>query len=699
MQNFTTNLIPKKSSTKKSNNEKSAEKVNILMVDDSDENLLALEAVLMSPNYHLVSARSGEEALMCILKQDFAVILLDVQMPVLNGFETAKLIKSREKSKDIPIIFITAISKDMDHVLRGYSVGAIDYVFKPFNPETIKRKIEQFVKIHQNHQRILKKNERERSLELEEVHHKLNLATLDLQKTEALSKVIGETLMDTIVTLDEEGFILSVNPAAKQMFGYQESELLGKHITSLLYSVMKNGEKVTPFTKSSLKNALTGNIMEAFGLRKDESSFAADIQIGKAAFENFHLFVCSIRDVTERKEIENERIQQVLLLEKIVEDRTLDLLSANEKLQKEIQERQRVADDLYVSEERFRKIFEASPCLMAILSVKDGRCIDVNQSWLHYTEYDYIEIKNQVFDFEICRNSDNEKLSFQNKDQTDSINNMKINYKTKNGTIQHALLSTEMIDIQNEACILLVMNDITEQELLEKEMSRLDRLNLIGEMAAGIAHEIRNPMTTVQGFLQMGRLDNELLSLSHIDLMLEELNRANTIIKEFLNLARNKASDKSPRFLNDIIEALFPLINAEAMLASKGVNLVLTRCPELLLDEKEIRQLVLNLALNGLEAMSAGGILTIKTYFEQDEVVLKIIDTGKGIKQEHLDKIGTPFFTTKENGTGLGLAICYSIADRHHAAIEVQTSHQGTTFSIHFSCPHSFQEPNKKENK
>ena len=137
MQNITKYLTPEKEFTVKPTK---SDVINILMVDDLQENLTALEAVLSSPQYHLVSARSGEEALRYILKQDFAVILLDVQMPGLNGFETAKLIKARKKSKNIPIIFITAISQDMEHVLHGYSVGAIDYIFKPFNPETLKKK-------------------------------------------------------------------------------------------------------------------------------------------------------------------------------------------------------------------------------------------------------------------------------------------------------------------------------------------------------------------------------------------------------------------------------------------------------------------------------------------------------------------------------------------------------------------------------
>ena len=136
------------------------------------------------------------------------------------------------------------------------------------------------------------------------------------------------------------------------------------------------------------------------------------------------------------------------------------------------------------------------------------------------------------------------------------IRNMKIQYKTKKGEMRAGLLSSEMIDIKPEPCILFVLTDITERVLFEKELSRLDRLNLIGEMAAGIAHEIRNPMTTVYGFLQIAKGNQ--VSDEIIELMLDELNRANSIITEFLNLAKNKVSDKKIQNLNTIIEALFP---------------------------------------------------------------------------------------------------------------------------------------------
>jgi len=122
--------------------------VNLLLVDDREENLVALRAILEPLGENLISARSGEEALRALLHEDFACILLDVQMPGLDGFDTADLIKQRERSKSIPIIFLTAISKEEQHVFRGYSAGAVDYLFKPFDPQVLRSKVAVFIDLH-----------------------------------------------------------------------------------------------------------------------------------------------------------------------------------------------------------------------------------------------------------------------------------------------------------------------------------------------------------------------------------------------------------------------------------------------------------------------------------------------------------------------------------------------------------------------
>ncbi|MEN6392124.1 MAG: PAS domain S-box protein [Syntrophomonas sp.] len=233
--------------------------------------------------------------------------------------------------------------------------------------------------------------------------------------------------------------------------------------------------------------------------------------------------------------------------------------------------------------------------------------------------------------------------------------------------------------------ILGMFTDDTERKRLGQQMARLDRLNLVGKIAAGIGHEIRNPMTSVRGFLQMLRMQEKYQEDDeYFEIMIEELDRANSIITEFLTLTHSKPVSLKCQNLNSIIEAVCPLIQAEAMVSDKVALLDLAPVPDLNLDEKEIRQLILNLSRNAMEAMGQGGVFTIQTYVENREVVLAINDKGIGIEPEIIDRLGTPFFTTKDRGTGLGLAICYGIASRHSAIIEFATNDNGTTVYTRF---------------
>src|SRR5206468_8050067 len=127
---------------------KAKERVNILLVDDRRENLLALEGILKSLDQNLVKANSGAEALKFLLRNDVAVILLDVEMPDMDGFQTATLIRERERTSHTPIIFLTAISKSDIHVSQGYSLGGVDYIFKPFAPDVLKSKVSAFVQMY-----------------------------------------------------------------------------------------------------------------------------------------------------------------------------------------------------------------------------------------------------------------------------------------------------------------------------------------------------------------------------------------------------------------------------------------------------------------------------------------------------------------------------------------------------------------------
>lgn len=234
--------------------------------------------------------------------------------------------------------------------------------------------------------------------------------------------------------------------------------------------------------------------------------------------------------------------------------------------------------------------------------------------------------------------------------------------------------------------VVMIVQDVTEEENIRTELDHVERLTLVGQMAAGITHEIRNPMAVVRGFLQLMREKSPGELDSYYQIVMEELDRANGIINDFLSLAQSRISDKEDVQLHHIIEELGPLLWADANLRGQSVELSLSpSLPQLQLNVREIKQLILNLARNGMEAMDGKGVLTLETRVNGDQVELMIKDTGSGIPQDKLGNLFVPFFTTKNQGTGLGLPLCLSIAERHNGTIKVDSvPGRGTVFTVAF---------------
>lgn len=342
------------------------------------------------------------------------------------------------------------------------------------------------------------------------------------------------------------------------------------------------------------------------------------------------------------------------------------------------------------SEELFVKSFNLNPNLMLLISPDEGIHIDVNEAYACAVGLQReAVIGTSVEEINLWVDLGQRDRIRKQLARKGKLLNEEIQYIFKpTQEVRQALLSVESINLGEKNCYLIVISDITDKKRLEEEIARFERLNIVGEMAAGIGHEVRNPMTTVRGYLQMFQRKNNFAQYhDQLYTMIEELDRANSIITEFLSLAKNKSFELKLGNLNGTIHALFPLIEAEGFRLGHNINTDIGDIPPICYDDKEIRQLILNLVRNGFEAMDKNGFLTIKTYFDDEEVVLEIQDTGTGIPEEVLSKIGTPFITTKERGTGLGLSVCYRVAERHGAKIMVKSSTEGTTFSVKFPVP------------
>src|SRR4051794_20209617 len=260
-------------------------RANVLIVDDQPENLLALRAVLDPLALNVIEAGSGEEALKRLLTDDFAVILLDVQMPDMDGFETAELIKRRSKTQDIPIIFLTAIDKEQQKVFRGYSVGAVDYMFKPFDPEVLRSKVSIFVDLYEKSQRLQESEERFRAA--------------------FLNAPIGIGLVDT------DGCWLQVNKALCDIVGRGQSELVGEDFAGIL--VPRERKPARADMERMLAGGRGGYQAERHYQHKDgfPVEVLVSVSLARDADGDPLNFVVQVLDMTERKAAERERAERL----------------------------------------------------------------------------------------------------------------------------------------------------------------------------------------------------------------------------------------------------------------------------------------------------------------------------------------------------------------------------------------------------
>jgi PAS domain S-box-containing protein len=315
------------------------ERVNILLVDDRSENLLALDAILEPLGERTVRAHSGDEALKCLLTEDFAVILLDVQMPGLNGFETAELIKARERTRYIPIIFLTAISKDEAYVFRGYSVGAVDYMSKPFQPDVLRSKVAVFVDLYRK-QRQLKQQERllhEAALRQIELEHRARFVA-----QEARTAQIVSTAMDAIVVLDVQRHVEVFNAAAERMFGRTGSDVIGTAVDHLIDEAELDRALTT--VADTPADARKPGLHSLTGYRSSGELFPLEASVSSLEVAGDRSYTIIARDVTDRLRAEEAlRTQAVSLAQNAAELRQLndELQSRQEELERAMTARNR----------------------------------------------------------------------------------------------------------------------------------------------------------------------------------------------------------------------------------------------------------------------------------------------------------------------------------------------------------------------
>lgn len=644
----------------------SVDKAKILLVDDRPENLLAMEAVLESPGYELIRAQSGTEALKEVLRNDFAAILLDVQMPGMDGFETAELIRKRERSRYVPILFITAINKEEPYVHRGYRLGAADYIFKPFDPEVLRAKVGFFVDLFEKNRQIARQAELLRESERREKQRQL----ADLRRqNEARYRNLADAIPQIVWTASASGHIDYVNQQGMDYLG---------------------GARISP---SKVVRALL-----------HPEDYAQAMARWKEAMQSGHGFTLEAR--LQRGADKACRWHLIQLQpEKDAQGRLVAWLGAAT----DIDDQKRIEQALAAEKERLA---------ITLRSIGDGVITtDTNDTVIllngvaeTLTGWSQDQAAGmpltQVFQITEDRRRQPARADMGGRSAQLSEHDENRLLSARDGSTRLISYTTSPIRTPQGDVLgrVLVFRDITDKRRLEEERQKASKLESIGVLAGAIAHDFNNMLTAIMGNISLARLYAE--QNTEIHTRLGDAENAIMWAKDLTQQLLTFAKGGTP--VRKSCDRLDRLVRESAEFAARGSHL---RCTFKLdeapwavdIDEGQIRQVVHNLVINAQQATPIDGEIQIRVSNALlgdarvplppgRYVKITCMDHGIGIAPEHLAKIFDPYFTTKQKGSGLGLATAYSIVKKHDGLITVE-SEAGRGAAFHVYLPAADAEP------
>ncbi|WP_372662655.1 ATP-binding protein [Cohnella sp.] len=338
---------------------------------------------------------------------------------------------------------------------------------------------------------------------------------------------------------------------------------------------------------------------------------------------------------------------------------------------------------LSLMDERYRLLVENSLDTIAILT--GDRWGFVNAAGLRMFEAEVLSelLGKSIYTFLPARDHHVVRERLHNLVFTGSGKPLEQEWFTLKGNILHTEIVETMTTLDNEPAIQVIIRDISERKKNEELLINSEKLYVAGQLAAGIAHEIRNPLTSLKGFLQLivsGRKHNN----TYYDIMNAELDRIEDIVSELLMLSKPQVYELVYQDLRVMMRDTVTLLETQAILHNIAIEAEYGTDPLWIYGvENQVKQVFINVIKNAIEAMIDGGAIKISLSRENDGVYVRIHDEGPGIDEGQLAKMGQPFYTTKERGTGLGLMVSYKIVDNHHGKIKVNSElGKGTIFEI-----------------
>ncbi|WP_171016756.1 PAS domain-containing protein [Pseudalkalibacillus caeni] len=329
----------------------------------------------------------------------------------------------------------------------------------------------------------------------------------------------------------------------------------------------------------------------------------------------------------------------------------------------------------------------------ALVSVtdKEGNILYVNKKFCEISQYDKDELLGN--DHTFLRSDHHPPGFFEKLNETikkGEIWRGELKNRAKDGSIFWVYTTiVPFLDENNEPYqFFYIRNDITEEKQTEELLRTTDKLSVIGELAAGVAHEIRNPLTSLKGFAQIlrSRIRNK-GDKEFVDIMLSELDRINHIVNEFMVLSKPQELQRENADMHELLKHVLAIVETQAIINNVTIRTdVPEKLPGVYCDKSQIKQVLLNLLKNAIEAMPGGGSILIRFNTVGRNLTIQITDTGKGIPEHQLKSIGKPFYTTKDKGNGLGLMICKKIIENHQGELHI-TSRENKGTIVKVSIP------------
>ena len=652
--------------------------MNILIVDDEPSNLLALEAILEPLHVNLVRATSGKEALRHTLKDDYALVLLDVQMPEIDGFETAELLRKRARTRDVPIIFLTAISKDRKFISRGYDVGAVDYLFKPYEPDVLKAKVAVFVELARKNEIIRAQHEALRVMSQREL--------ADVKKR---SDQRYADLADSVPLL-----VWTTDPAGHLQYGNQRWEALARG--SREFAAVVAPEDLPRFIDGWNAALLAGQPWEVevrFGSaedgwrvhlvrvvpRHDEAGLitswvgtSTDIDARVRAERALRMLADASRRLGTTLENPME-IEAVLrgALPILGDFAMLDMLEGQ-------------------APKRIKLAGSSSANLL------DDPRFDLGPSTVAYSGRPeiYLDVAEELTEVHSGRGIDN--LRFLGElDVAAYICVPLISRERSVGTLTLARAKGSAPYEQSDVAlaedlarrIAVAVDNARLHESTEKRRKELEQANKSKDVfLATLSHELRTPLNAIVGWTDMMR--NGQLAPEELGRAIETIDRnahaLNHLVADLLDVSRivtgSLKIDSKLVGLASVVEAAIEA--ARPQCTSKRVNLdvSLERVGCVKGDAGRLRQIIGNLLSNAIKFTPTGGTVVVRVTRDGENGQATVKDSGEGIDADFLPHVFERFRQAedaKARGLGLGLAIVKHLVEEHGGSVIASSEGRG----------------------